>query len=190
MDAATLYSQIKVFANLDETTICHLHKSKPKVSCINDTKIGCENPSKTNVLDFDAVKVLYCIQNKIAPQLDSVDAITHNQQIILFVEIKSNKNFLQHQLKNTDTTDIVNKKIDRQVTKYNLKDKINDSIEICKGIAKDNNLFDKIEYIYVLVTDINTLTNPMQRFQAQLNVAAYKSININHLLVINKKNKR
>lgn len=186
MDAATLYSQIKTYASLGDTTICCLHKSKPNLSCIDDSQNNCKNPSQTKVIDFDAVKVLYCQQNKVSPQPTSVDAIAHKQHIFVFVEIKSNKNFLTKQLnKPDDTVDAVDRKIKEQVKNYNLIGKINDSIEICKEIVNDKNLFDRVAFVYVLVTDINTLTNPMQVFQAQLNAAAYKTININHLLKLN-----
>lgn len=192
MDAATLYSQIKTYANLDDTTICHLHKSNPGQMCIGDTQNGCMMPSQTQVVDFDSVKVLFCKKNNISPQFDSVDAVTHKKQLFLFVEIKSIENIVEKELKydkkikkqidnkisTTDKKEVVNRFIESKVKGFCLKEKIKDSIEICKGITNDGNLFSKIDFVYVLITDTDTLSNPMQQFQAHLNVLSYNAVKL------------
>lgn len=183
MDAATLYSQIKEYANLNDTTICHLHIPN-NIPCIEDSNVKCLHPSKVKVLNFDLVKELYC------GTLSSVDAITHKHQLIVFVEIKSVENiakelrFDKRITKRIDSSTnkgeavsaIANIKVKKLAD--SLKAKIQHSIEICKGIANDENLFNKIDFVYVLVTDVDTLSNPMQQFQAHLNELSYNAVKL------------
>ena len=182
MNATNLYSQIKSYSNLDETQICVLHKPKPNTPCINNP---CSNPSQTKVVDFDKVKSIFCRLNN-QPQLASVDCITHKGDNFLFVEIKSNKNFLTHQLKSSNAEAEDDEIIKSKVAGYNLKKKISDSILICNKISGNTNVFESIPCIYVLVTDTNTIEDPAQRFLANMNILAYNSIDIRKLTKLNK----
>lgn len=180
MDANSLYDLAKSYAKQNDTIICVLHNAQPKTPCVNSRSF-CGHPSQTAVINFDAVKTVYCTNENIHPQLASVDAITHKNGQILFVEIKSNKNFLKHQLKKTDTQKSIDEKIENQVADYQLKKKIDDSRTICETISGDKHLFDYLPSIYVLVTDTETLTNPLQLFQMNLNVLAYNAIHLSRL---------
>lgn len=182
MDATNLYSLIKSYSNLDETQICVLHKPKPKTPCIDNP---CSTPSQTNVIDFDKVKSIFCQINN-QSQLASVDCITHKGNHFLLVEIKSNKNFLTHQLKNSNSETKDDEIIKNKVAGYNLKKKISDSIHICNEISKNTNVFESIPCIYVLVTDTDTIDDPIQSFQANMNILAYNSIDIIKLTKLNK----
>ena len=180
MDANSLYDLAKSYAKQNDTIICVLHDAQPKTPCVNSRSF-CGHPSQTAVINFDAVKTIYCTNENIHPQLASVDALTYKNGQILFVEIKSNKNFLQHHLKQTDTQETIDKKIKQQVTDYKLKKKMDDSRTICEAISGDKHLFDNLPSIYVLVTDTETVTNPLQLFQMNLNILAYNAIHLPRL---------
>ena len=180
MDANSLYDLAKSYAKQSDTIICVLHNAQPKTPCVNSRSF-CRHPSQTAVINFDAVKTIYCTNENIHPQLASVDALTYKNGQILFVEIKSNKNFLQHQLKQTDTQETIDKNIKQQVTDYKLKKKMDDSQTICEAISGDIHLFDTLPSIYVLVTDAETVTNPLQAIQMNLNILAYNAIHLPRL---------
>ena len=167
---------------MNGTQICVLHKPKPKTSCIDNP---CSTPSQTNVIDFDKVKSIFCQINNLS-QLASVDCITHKGDYFLFVEIKSNKNFLTHQLNSYSVEAEVDEIIKNKVAGYNLKKKISDSIHICNKISENANVFESIPCIYVLVTDTNTIDDPVQSIQANMNILAYNSIDIMKLTKLNK----
>ena len=180
MDASSFYTLAKSYAQQEDTIVCVLHNAQPKTSCVNSQNF-CGHPSQTAVINFDAVKTVYCTNENIHPQLASVDALTYKNGQILFVEIKSNKNFLQHQLKQADTQETIDEKIKQQVTDYKLKKKIDDSQTVCKAISGDSHLFDTLPSIYVLVTDAETVTNPLQSIQMNLNILAYNAIHLPRL---------
>ena len=175
MDASSLYSLVKSYAQQNDTIICVLHNAQSKIPCVNSGNF-CGHPSQTAVINFDAVKTAYCKNENIHPQLKSVDAFTHKNGQILFVEIKSNKNFLRYQLKQTDPEETVDEKIRQQVANYQLKKKIDNSRTVCEAISGDSHLFDTLPSIYVLVTDAETVTNPLQSIQINLNILAYNAI--------------
>lgn len=180
MDANSLYDLAKSYAQLDDTIICVLHNAQPKTSCVNSRSF-CGHPSQTAVINFDTVKVSYCTNENIHPQLASVDALTHKNGQVLFIEIKSNRNFLKYQLKATDTQESIDEKIERQIADYQLKKKIDDSRAICEAISGDSHLFENLPSIYVLVTDTETVTNPLQNIQVHLNILAYNAIHLPRL---------
>ena len=180
MDAYSLYALAKSYAQLDDTIICVLHNAQPHIPCVNSS-IFCGHPSQTSIINFDTVKVSYCTNENIHPQLASVDALTHKNGQLLFIEIKSNKNFLKYQLKAIDTQKSIDEKIENQVADYQLKKKIDDSRTICEAISGDKHLFENLPSIYVLVTDTETVTNPLQLFQMNLNILAYNAIHLPRL---------
>ena len=176
-NAVELYELLLQYATQQQTTICQLHNAEPHTPC-PQSKYFCQKESVKKVVDFDAVKVKYCKCENINPTWQSVDAVMPKEEIFLFVEIKSWRNFDKYQMTNIHTKEEKEQIIEKQVKEFKLKQKIERSIEICQNISKNKYLFDKIPMIYVLVTDIDTVTNPMLRLRVQLGVLAYKSVNI------------
>lgn len=59
-----------------------------------------------------------------------------------------------------------------------MKLKIDSSIEICRNISKDPDLFAEMPTVYVLVTDVDTVPDPLVRFRARLGILSYNAMNI------------
>lgn len=174
--AFRLYYRLKHYASLHSTTICMLHKAEANTPCPKTVSF-CGKESNYSVINFDSVKEYYCKQNKIK-SLASVDAVMYKKTIFLFVEIKSWKNFERYQLRKSDSDVIRKKKIVDQTKKFKLKEKIVESMTICCEITKDQKLFNKMPVMYVLITDINTIQDPLTRFRARLGLLSYTSYNL------------
>ena len=112
--------------------------------------------------------------------LSSVDAVMYKKDLFLFVEIKSWKNFEQYQIKPTDSEADRRSKIEEKAKKFKLKKKVEESMTICCGVTKDMHLFDNLRVMYVLMTDIDTVVDPLDRFRARLGTLSYKAVNMLH----------
>lgn len=175
--AQHLFEQIRGYASLTNTSICMLHNAESKTPCPK-SKYFCGKESIKPAVNFDAVKDVFCNRNKIKVVWPSVDAILYKNNIFLFVEIKSWQNFDRHQVKVGDSPEDIQDKADQQAKKFNLKLKIDSSIEICKNISKDPELFSKMPTVYVLVTDVDAVLDPLVRFRARLGILSYNAMNI------------
>lgn len=175
-DACRLYEQVGKYASLSPTTICWLHEAEPKKPCPTSS-FFCGAGSKIPALNFDAVKDAFCNKTK-TPSVPSVDAVLYKENRFIFVEIKSWQNFERHHIKYSDSQTTIQQKIADKAIGFKLKPKVEKSMEICKKITKDEHLFEKIPVTYVLVTDVDTVTDPMRRFKSRLSVLAYKSVYI------------
>lgn len=143
------------------SSICRLHRP-----C--STTAICGQSSKVPVIDFDRVESIFHSKQK-RPSTASVDAITYKQDLILFIEIKGWKEFINHNPK------ISNMKIKGQVKKYDLRKKLLDSISICCELAHDPDFLADKPSIYVIVTDINPNQNALGALAMSLNVLANTS---------------
>lgn len=173
--AKHLFDGLQQFASLSQTSICMLHLAEPGLPCPR-SKYYCGNESVTLVINFDAVKEVYCQKYDIKDKWPSVDAVSLKDDLFLLIEIKSWQNFIRFQMKKNDNLQSIQTKIEKQVQHFKLQSKIDKSIEICKNVMSDSNLFVKVPSTYVLVTDIDTVQNPMDRFRAQLGVLSYNSV--------------
>lgn len=175
-DARKLYEQVGHFASLKPTTICMLHEAEPRTPC-PESNYFCGKESKHLVFNFDAVKEAYCRNTK-TQSWSSVDAALYKSNRFLFVEIKSWQNFERHQIDKNDSEAAIKKKIEEQAKGFKLKTKIEKSVELCRKISNDEHLFEKMPVTYVLVTDVDTVVDPLARFRGRLRVLAYKSVYI------------
>lgn len=173
-----LYQRLKHYAALQPSTVCMLHKAEPDTPC-PQSRVFCGTKSKYEAINFDAVKERYCVQKQIS-SLASVDAVMYKSDLFLFVEIKSWKNFEKYHIKSTDSETVRKHKIEQKAKKFKLKKKVEESMIICSGVSKDCHLFDKMRVLYVLMTDIDTVVDPMDRFRARLGTLSYKSVNMLH----------
>lgn len=172
--ARRLYEQVGKYASLSPTTICWLHEAEPKKPCPTSA-FFCGTESMIPALNFDAVKEAFCHKTK-TPSVSSVDAVLYKDNRFLFVEIKSWQNFERHQITAGDSPATIRRKIDDKATGFKLKPKVEKSMEICRSIANDEHLFDKMPVTYVLVTDVDTVADPLVRFKSRLRALAYKSV--------------
>lgn len=175
--AQHLFEQIREYASLPYTSICMLHYAEPKTPCPH-SRFFCGKESVKPAVNFDAVKEEFCNREKIKDLWSSVDAVLYKNNIFLFVEIKSWQNFDRHHVNVGDSPEEVRKKADQQAKKFNLKLKIDSSIEICRNISKDPDLFAEMPTVYVLVTDVDTVPDPLVRFRARLGILSYNAMNI------------
>lgn len=177
MKAVELFDLLQQYSTKPLTTLCRLHFSEPRIPCPK-SKFFCGKESVTDVLDFDDVKDKFCREENIHPTWKSVDAVLSKEDIFVFVEIKSWRNFESFHLDDADSEEDRNAKVTAQAQGFKLKEKIDCSMMICQGLAKDEKLFGPIPTMYVLVTDVETVLNPLVRLRAQLGVLAYKAVNI------------
>ena len=173
-----LYHRLKHYASLRSTSLCILHEAETDKPCPQSLYF-CGTESKISAINFDAVKDHYCKQNKTS-SLSSVDAVMYKNDLFLFVEIKSWRSFERYQMKPTESEADRKKEIENQAKKFKLKKKVEESMIICCGVSKDKQLFNKMHVLYVLLTDIDTVIDPMDRFRARLGYLSYKSVNLLH----------
>lgn len=135
-----------------QTTICRLHKP-----CAITGK--CSMASRKKVIDFDAVERLFH-EGKEASTA-SVDAVCCDDQNLCFcfVEIKGWDEFLYNPRRKGRVS---RESIEKQVAKYDLKGKLEHSMEICLSLYDGAVPLDKDAWVYVLVTDINVEEKPLE----------------------------
>lgn len=175
--AQHLFELIREYASLSNTSICMLHNAEPKTPC-PQSKFFCGKESIISAVNFDAVKDVFCNRNKLKTLLPSVDAVLYKKELFIFVEIKGWQNFDRYYVEVEDSPSEIQIKADKQAKKFNLKLKIDSSIEICKNISKDPDIFTGMPMVYVLVTDVDTVLDPLVRFRARLGILSYNAINI------------
>lgn len=171
-----LFERLKRYASLAPTTLCKLHKAESHTPCPNSSRF-CGIESSIPAINFDAVKDAYC-KNKRVSSLPSVDAVMFKGDRFLFVEIKSWQNFEYYQIKTGDSQTVIQKMIVDKARGFKLKPKVEKSMEICRKISHNEHLFDKMPVTYVLVTDVDTVADPLLKFKVQLQVLSYKSVYI------------
>lgn len=147
-------------------SLCTLHRPcNPKPDC----SIGSSYP----VFDFDLITGDYC-KRKSLPSCASVDALAEKQTTIYFVEMKGWKEFLSR------TSRISERKIQKQVSKYDLAHKLADSVHTCIALLSEvneefENDFLSVPKCYVIVTDISPQQNPLGSIANNLNLLAETS---------------
>ena len=174
--AFRLYQRLKRYASLQPTTVCMLHEAESGTPCPQSVYF-CGSGSKFPAINFDAVKECYCAKKRIS-SLSSVDAVMQKRTLFLLVEIKSWKNFEKYQIKTTDSEALRKQKIEEKAKKFKLKKKVEESMAICCEVTRDKRLFDKMRVMYVLMTDIDTVVDPLDRFRARLGSLSYKAVNM------------
>lgn len=174
--ACRLYERVKRYASLTSTTICMLHEAESKKPCPTSA-FFCGKESKIPALNFDAVKETYCSKTRTS-SVPSVDAVLYKGNRFVFLEIKSWQNFERYQIKPGDSQATIQRKIADKATGFRLKPKVESSMEICRNITKDVHLFEQMPVTYVLVTDVDTVADPLARFRSRLRALAYKSVYI------------
>lgn len=167
MDTAVeLYAAILRFSSSNETSICQLHKP------CNGHPL-CSTISVTPVIDFDQIEKTLATGNRSSlPSCDGV-ALNASQTVFCFVEIKGWDKYVCYNIVNTDNPTAAEKaKVDKQVSTYDLKGKLLQSIKDCEIIAGRQDLFPRIPYAYIVVTDINSNQNGIEDFASNLSSLA------------------
>ena len=164
MEPKEIYECIRASYPDLETTICQLHKP-----CSGNR---CARASRKHVIDFDQVERRYHVSAS-SPN-PSVDAVTCNDQNtgFCFVELKGWEMFLAHQLSRFSEDEDKKKAIEEQANDYDLKKKLDNSLQLCQQITNNSDCFNQTEVVFVLVTDIEVEVNPLESFAYQLNMLA------------------
>lgn len=174
--ANRLFDLLRGYASLMPTTLCMLHEAENNTPCPR-SRFFCGTESTLPAINFDKVKETYCNKAKIS-YFPSVDAVMFKGERFFFVEIKSWQNFERFQIKPGDGPAVIQKKIEDKAKGFKLKPKVEKSMKICQILSKDEHLFEKMPVTYVLVTDVNTVADPLARFKGRLRDLAYKSVYI------------
>lgn len=161
MTAKELYDLILSQKLSTETCICRLHHPCSATSL-------CSQDSQIPVIDFDKVKTAIDKRKK-RESYSSVDALAYKQNYLLFVELKSWKEFIDHTAKISDI------KIQKQIDKFNLRKKLLDSISICHDLTNDPDFLTDKPSVYVIATDIDPSRNALGALAMSLNVLANTS---------------
>jgi hypothetical protein len=164
--ASDIYNSLLAFSSLGETTICHLHKP-----C--DGHPLCKTTSNTPVVDFDNIEKKLATGNR--STMPSCDGVTLNNDhsVFCFVEIKGWEKFMLYNISDADTLSQGDRtKVDEQVATYDLKGKLMQSINDCEVVTGQKDLFPRIPYAYVIVTDINSEKEAIKDFAANLSSLA------------------
>lgn len=152
-------------------SVCDLHKP-----CIGHP---CACVQHTPVIDFDEVERLWHISRK-QPSTASADALVchHN---LCFVEIKGWIKFLEnlHLTGERQLTDREEERLKgrilKQVGHYDFQKKLLSSIEVCEDITGTPDLLSALPVAFILVTDVNPETSPLEVFSMQLSMLAHTS---------------
>lgn len=138
------------------------------VKALGELDKSCCPKAQTAVIDFDDTKAK---MTKTAPlhQPKSADALKILPQLnrIDFIELKGFEQFVHHQ---KDAPDI-NTRINRQIAKFRLADKIKDSLFVLDFLIKlkefrctiqENQQYRQASKNYLVVVDIDLYDNPMK----------------------------
>jgi hypothetical protein len=149
MNPLEIYNSIYNYIE-EDSIICDLNSA-----CKNHNYLCGQISSNKKVVNFDIVKHKWCKKNKI-PDIKSVDAITnsYSNNYFCFIELKSWEKVINPKNKKSDVKE---SDIEKQAKKYesDLPKKLTNSIETCKQINTNNDLFDNCKIIFILVTDIS-----------------------------------
>ena len=162
-----LYHAVLAFKPGVESYVCQLHKP-----CKGHPL--CSTNSTTEVLDFDAVeKELARGKRSNQPSCDGV-TLNPERTIFCFVEIKGWKEFVMRNINvaDSDLLEEDKKKIEDKAYSYNLKGKLEQSMDDCKEIANDSALFLKFPFVYIIVTDIENEKSAAEDIAANLSMLA------------------
>lgn len=148
--ALDIYNALLGYSANGETTICHLHKP-----CHQHPL--CSSTSNIALQDFDFIeKKLATGVRSSLPSCDGV-ALNTDKKVFCFVEIKGWDKYVEFNIADVDNlSEEEKKKIDEQVSSYNLKGKLEQSIKDCEAITGQKDLFPSVPYVYIIVTDINS----------------------------------
>lgn len=160
MKPSLIYDKLSVYLPDNKVNICDV-----KTICTNN--INCLYRSCFDILDFDNIKEYYCFKNRIE-SLASVDvvAIDNLDTSFYFVEKKSSQLFIENRLSKLKIEKQVGA-IDKQIGRYNLEKKYQNSCDICIGIVGEE-FFVSVQHMFVFLSDIEIEKDPMSEFHAKL----------------------
>ena len=125
------------------------------------------------MVDFDYIeKKLATGHRRTMPSCDGV-TLNNDHSVFCFVEIKGWEKFVSFNISDAVSPSEVDRtKVDEQVATYNLKEKLMQSINDCEVVTGQKDIFPRIPYAYVIVTDINSEKQAIEDFAANLSSLA------------------
>lgn len=160
MKPSLIYDKLSVYLPDNKVNICD-------VKTICKDNINCRYRSCFDTLEFDNIKEHYCSKNKIE-SLASVDvvAIDNLDTSFYFVEKKSSQLFIENSLSKLKLEKQLGA-IDKQIGRYNLEKKYQNSCDICIGIVGEE-LFVLVQHMFVFLSDIEMEKDPISEFHSKL----------------------
>ena len=158
MKASELYQRIKAYLpDTTEKSICELQNCNK-----------CNTLQQKVLIDFDTITKEFCRGRSTLSSTDGVKNSPNKDNVFYFVEIKSIKDVIINPETNTLTNETnANKQSTKFITKIDKK--LPNSIEVCRGIVDDNNLFNaNLQPTLVFVSDIDTNQRPLDSFAMNL----------------------
>ena len=175
---------------IEEVLSIFLNKGVEKkwfdISTIGKLDKSCCTNSKIEVIDFDKAEEIH--RKKCgSTSLKSCDALKFmiEEERIDFIEMKSSKNILKNPKIDT------NKKLQKQIDKFDFTAKISDSLHILTAISnqreidlsgKERKLIKNIPKQAILLTDLNFEENVINTIAFTFDFLANMSTNIKDLL--------
>lgn len=159
---------------------------------INQLPNSCCTRSTTQVIDFDKVKDKIVASSNIHT-IKSCDGlkILADQKRIDFIEFKGFKPFVQNTLSQYKSVDRLQNKFERQIVKYDLRGKIEDSLFLWEQLIRSrdftwNNETRKaarsIKKNYIILTDIDVKENAIEFITLNLTFLGQFSTPIENLI--------
>jgi len=142
---AELYAKLISDFDLSEHILCDLHKP-----CNKSNGRRCKSVMTNSIIDFDEVKTEYQ-RGKSGDPKSSVDGFTYKNQLCCFVELKGWTDFLTFHT----NPDMLQMEIENQANKYDLNEKLMDSMSICREVSENADIFKDVSIAFILVTDID-----------------------------------
>lgn len=165
MTSQQLYDTIKMMYPLSEvSSICYADQV-----CLRNG--FCAHSQSAKVINFDSVKDDFCNGQSEKPSSVDVICVSRTDKVFYFVELKGWKKYIENVSKQKHTPKDT-------VEGYKLSKKLSDSLEICRQLASNKELFSDIPIRFLLVTDIETKTHGIESFHSLLNQLGETSSNI------------
>ena len=166
-----IYKQVMTKTGVTPCSLCQLH-----VPCQHTP--SCLSLQQTPVINLDEVETQWHSAQGCASSPSS-DALSYTEKVLCFVELKGWKEFLSHQpiaqkpLASEKEKQVLEKRITRQAGKYDLQRKLLESIKLCEDITTCNLNTGQIQIAFILITDVNVASNPLNVLTQQLNMLAF-----------------
>lgn len=166
-----IYKQVMTKTGVTPCSLCQLH-----IPCRHTP--SCLSLQQTPVINLDEVETQWHSAQGCASSPSS-DALSYTEKVLCFVELKGWKEFLSHQpiaqkpLASEKEKQVLEKRITRQAGKYDLQRKLLESIKLCEDITTCNLNTGQIQIAFILITDVNVASNPLNVLTQQLNMLAF-----------------
>lgn len=171
MTPENIYKWVMTKTGVAPCCLCQLH-----APCHHTP--SCPSLQQTPVINLDEVETRWHSAQGCASSPSS-DALAYTEKVLCFIELKGWKEFLAHQpiaqkpSASEKEKQVLEKRIAKQSGKYDLQHKLLESIKLCEDITTCNLNAELDQIVFILVTDVNVASNPLNVLTQQLNMLAF-----------------